>query len=141
MTNRRKNGFIALTSVSLMSAFFIVLFVGIFFASTEGVERSLNREKGIQALSLANSCAEIALHKIKKNLYYTGDEAFSIRGNVCYVEEIETYGTHGRAIRTRAEVGGKVKKIQVEVDTSRWAALDIVSWREVAEFILFEEED
>ncbi len=138
-SKKKNKGFIALTSVSLMSAFFVILFIGIFFASTEGVERSLDREKGLEALSLANTCAELALNKIKDNLYYGGDEAFSVRGSICYVEAVDIYGTHGRLIKARAEVDGNVKKIQVEVDASRWAALDIVAWREVSEFITFEE--
>ncbi len=129
-----EDGFIALTSVSLLSAFFILLFVGMFFSATESVERILDKERSVKALSLANSCAEIALNELWKNDEYGGGEMKSIHGEVCEIKDMEYFGIHGKVVKTEAEIDGQYKKIQIEINAENWPALDIIAWREVSEF-------
>jgi hypothetical protein len=131
---KKEQGFIALTSVSLLSIFFVILFVGMFFSATEAVERVLDRERSVKALSLANGCAEIALNELWKNSDYSGGQVKAIEGDVCEIKSMEYFGIHGKAIKTEAEVSGQYKKIQIEVDVESWPLLNIIAWREISEF-------
>jgi hypothetical protein len=134
---KKEEGFIALTSVSLLSGFFIILFMGMFFSATEGVERVLDREKSVKALSLANSCAEIALNELWKDVNYIGGEMKAISGDLCEIKDVQYFGIYGVAIKTEAGVDGQYKKIQVEIDTENWPLLEIIDWREVSLFSEF----
>lgn len=136
MKNNQK-GFIALTSVSLLGAFFILLFVGMFFSSTEALDRTLNKEMAIKSLSLANSCAEIALNEIRKDPDYFGGEVKTIGEDNCEIKNIESFGLYGRAIKTEAQALNQHKKIQIEIDVEQWSIIEVIAWREVSEFSSF----
>jgi hypothetical protein len=137
----KENGFMALTAVLFFSAFFVVLLVGMFFSSAESAERTLDRERSLVALSLANSCAEIAINALWKDAEYPGDVTLSIdEEKSCEIYQIEKYGRDGRVVKAKADVGGQHKNIQIEIDIESWPELRIVDWREVADFSEFEEE-
>ncbi len=136
----RENGFIALISVSFFSMFFVLLFLGMFFSSTEATRRSLDRERAAKGLSLTNSCAEIAMNNISKDVEYPGEDiVFFDDGSFCEIKRVEYYGKEGRVVKTQAEVESQYKKIQIELSIDEWPSLRIVSWREVSEFSDFED--
>ena len=135
--NETQEGFIALISVSIISAFFIILFIGIFFSATEGMERALDREKSVKALSFSNSCAEIALNELRKDSSYATGTVEIIQDETCEIKDVESYGLYGKVIKTEAEVFGQTKRIQIEVDIENHPSLEIINWREVSDFIVF----
>ncbi len=131
----KDKGFIALTSVSFLSAFFIILLIGVFFSVTEGIERALDKEMSMKALSYSNSCAETALNELTKDANYGGDETITFEENeICEIKEIENFGLNGRVIKSEGIVFDKTKRIQIEVDVEEWPDLKIVNWREVDDF-------
>ena len=136
-----QGGFVALTSVSFLSAFFILLFVGMFISATERMERNIDKENSIKALSLTTSCAEIALKELTEDSEYEGGEMKSIDGNLCEIKDIEMYGTHGKVVKTEAEISGQTKRLQIEADAEEWPHLRIIAWRQVSDFTEFEEEE
>lgn len=130
---KKESGFIALTSITIMSAFFIILFVGMFFSATEEMERTDDREDSLKALGAANSCAELALHKLKEDAAYNGNESYTIEDYQCSILDLDAEG-YMRVIKAEGEASGKKKRMQVEVDLEFHPELEIMDWREVSNF-------
>lgn len=130
---KNKEGFIALTSVLIISAFFILLFSGMFFSASEQMERVDNREKAVKASMLANGCAEEALNSLRENIDYLGGETKTIGSYSCDILSLDRTETM-RVIKAQATVGNFTKKIQVEADVQYHPDLKILDWREVTEF-------
>ncbi len=133
---KKDKGFIALTSVTIMSGFFVLLFAGMFFVAVEEMERVDSREGSVKALSLANSCAEHALEKLRQHVAYNGNESKDIGDDTCQILAVD--GTEQmRIIKTVGETGGHTKKIQVEIGAWNHPLLVVLDWREVSDFTSF----
>ncbi|MEA2092694.1 MAG: hypothetical protein U9P61_01855 [Patescibacteria group bacterium] len=132
-SHREDDGFVALTSVIIINAFIVVLFIGMFFSATEQIERADDREFSTRALGLANSCAEVALNELKNDLAYTGNEIVTVGAYSCNILELD--GTDmAKVIKTTGAVNGYTKRVQIEVDTFAHPYLEIIDWRVVSEF-------
>ena len=83
--NNDQWGFMALTSVAVMGAFFIIIFIGMFFSSTEELDREVDRENSLQALYLSDSCVKIGLNELKKDLDYFGGNFRDFNPGSCEV--------------------------------------------------------
>lgn len=128
-----EDGFIALTSVIIISAFIIILFIGMFFSAVEQIERVDSREFSLLALGLANSCAEEALNKLKNDLDYYVGESVTIGDYSCDILELDRTDTT-RVIKARASVNGYTKRVQIEVNIYEYPLLEIMDWRMVSDF-------
>ncbi len=128
-----QNGFIALTSIIIMSAFFVVMFTGMFISAASRIERIDEKEFAVKALGLANSCVEVALDNLKNNYEYEGDESMSIGGGSCEILEFDsTYSV--RVVKAEGSFRGHVKRMQVEVNIYDHPYLEIMDWRVVSSF-------
>lgn len=130
---KNNSGFIALTSVIFISAFFVIIFAGMFFSAVSQIERADNREFASRALSLANSCAEESLNKLKNSLGYEGDDTITVGSETCEVLEMDITDT-ARVIKSKGEVGGHIKRVQVDVDVHNHPYIEIMDWRTVPFF-------
>lgn len=131
--DKDNSGFIALTSVIIISSFFVVIFAGMFFSAISQIEKADDRGFATKALSLANSCAEEALNNLKNSLAYEGDETISIGDYTCSILEIDATDD-SRVIKVEGEVGGYVKRVQLDVDVFDHPYLVIMDWRIVPFF-------
>ncbi len=128
---KQKKGFIALTSVTILSAVFIIIFVGMFFVSTEQILRGLNEEEGIRALSLTGSCAELSLKRLQSDIDYEGDETEEFSDGTCEIKEIQSHGEYQKIIYTKGNTDrqGHVKRTEILLDVENHPQLEIESWR------------
>lgn len=116
-----------------MGAIFAIVFIGIFFIAIEEIQRSDDRESSLVVLSLANSCAEEALNKTKRDINYGGDEEILINENSCTILPIDSF-ENITIVKAKGERSGYVKRIQIDINTSNHPELEIINWREVANF-------
>jgi len=125
------SGFIALTSVIIISAVIVLLVIGIFRSSVGEMERGGAREKSDGALSLANTCAEIALYELRKNpdnYSVSEEEEISVGEKSCYISSVERESDI--IIKTRGVSGDYTRKIQIEVASVK-PKIEITEWREI----------
>ena len=126
---KKKSGFIALTSVIILSGVFIVIFISIFFMAYEESDRGIDLENSLGSYSLATTCLEIALRQLSQDQNYTGNHVESFPEGNCYVEELVNFSEDMVLIITRGEKSDYYKTIEAEVDTSFWPELEIIEWR------------
>jgi hypothetical protein len=128
-----KDGFIALTSVIIINAFLLVIFIGMFFSAAEQIERADSREFSITALGLANSCVEEALNEIKNNIDYSGSETINIGTDDCQIMSVDKTDTT-RVVKALGSSNDYTKRVQVEVNIYNHPYLEIIDWRVVSDF-------
>ncbi len=137
-----ERGMVALTSVIIMSGFFMVLFLGMFFSAAEDLRRTDDLVDSRIALHLANSCVEEGLNRLKFDSDYEGDEEISVGEETCRIREVESRET----IRIVSGVGEKrdsIKNIQAEVhleeheEVEGHFEMELINWREVDNFTEF----
>jgi len=127
------SGFIALTTVLVMSAVILVISTGISLRSVDGIKMSLGQKHSYTASSLAYLCAENALIKLKSTTNYSGNETITLDGETCDILSIDGTGYSTRTVKTQSTVSGYTKKLKIvvaEVDP----IMQITSWDEVTDF-------
>lgn len=125
----KQKGFIALTTVLIISALVLMVGIGISLESIGEMKMGLQRSLSSQAYYLTNLCAEQTLMKLKENSSYLGDEIINISNGSCTILPIEGNWT----IKVSASSSGQVKKMRLVVSQID-PEIIVDSWEEVAEF-------
>jgi len=131
----QNKGFIALTSVVIISAVIVLLMVGIFRGSVGEMWRGAAKERGEQAFSLANLCMEIALNELRENPdTYTGGGIFEdFEEGECEILPVVRNGDIIITTKGKAEIEGRIttytRRIEAEVSVTA-SGLEINSWKE-----------
>ncbi len=122
-------GFVAITSVTILSAFFIIIFVTAFFLTSEEVDRGIDNQNMLSALSISSGCMELVLEKLRDDVDYSGNETESILFNSgkCDILEVEINGNN-RTIKTKGTASSHIKHTEVVVSVENWPELVIISW-------------
>src|SRR4030065_1230870 len=102
---KKQEGFIAITSILIISALILVLGINTFHASLADQSMSSSYRSGEEASFLADFCARKAFIKIKENINYAGDESVEIDGMSCNINLIEDVNDHTKKISTFATAG------------------------------------
>jgi hypothetical protein len=129
---KTKDGFIALVTVVVLAAIMSIVTVFLLIISTDSVNSVGVSENSLKANQLAHSCAEIALGKLKINIFYTGNETISYGTNMsCFINTITGSGNLNRTIITTGTVKNAVRKSQVVVSVLNPSTV-ITSWQETS---------
>ena len=81
-------GYIALTSVIILTGILVLIFSGITALSVGEMERTIDMELSQKARSLSHECIEHGLNELRKNPDYSGDEILGGEDKFCVIEEV-----------------------------------------------------
>lgn len=126
---KKQKGFIAITTVLIISALVLMVGIGISLESIGEMKMGLQRSLSSQVYYLANLCAEQTLMKLKENSGYLGDETINVENGNCTILPIEGNWT----IKVSASSSGQIKKMKLIVSQID-PEIIVDSWEEVAEF-------
>lgn len=127
--NKNQQGFIAFTSLLVISAVTLAIAVSISLLGISEANTSLGFKKGQETLKIAESCAEEALLRLRDNASYSGG-SLNVGNGSCTIS-ISGTGSD-RTIDISATLTGPpdyVKKIQVTAKRVG-NSINIVSWQE-----------
>ena len=131
MSNKR--GFISLTSVLIISSVLMVISVGLLVRAVDDARINITSQHSYRALALADTCADIAIMKLKKILHYAGNEVIILESGSCTINTISGTGNTNRAVESFADVAGHVRRVRVIV--SQISPTTTISlWEEVPAF-------
>lgn len=134
LKNQRMNyftfskGFSTLFVVILLGISSLTLVLSLSASGAWSVKGSINSKSSNQAKWLVNACAEIALHAIRENNNYVGNDSVVLENNTCNYE-ITNQGGNTRAINVSGSVGGITRNLNIT--TSSFNPLVISYWQEV----------
>lgn len=110
-------GFIALSSVLIMSAIFLSISISMASHAISGSGTGVALYENNAAQMLAQSCLEHALLELQRTLVYGGDESILIDETSCVILPIGGSGNHDRTVQVVGTFGSHTYRIQVVVDT------------------------
>jgi len=128
-----RTGFIALSTVLVLSAIFLSIGIGIASRAISGASVVTALELHHRAEVLADACAEYALIELTRTLNYSGNDSILIEGDTCEILPISGAGNHNRTIETMSTVSNYTHRTKVEVSTVS-PTMSIESWVRVASF-------
>jgi hypothetical protein len=111
--NPSSRGFIALTSLVIISAIVLAISVGVSLRSTDGAKTGMEQEFSARALAAAHRCAEEALMRLKEDLQYGGGQSIIEMGESCDILPVAGSGNTNRTVETQSTISGRAKKIRV----------------------------
>ncbi|MFT7506904.1 MAG: hypothetical protein ACI92I_000040 [Acidimicrobiales bacterium] len=112
---KKQQGFIAITSVLVLSTLFLSLAVGATSRSLGASVRGIASQDHERAVSLAHACAAHALAQLSTELHYLGDETLTFDSGQCDIFLIAEEVDGTRTIRTQGDVNSYVYRVIVEV--------------------------
>ena len=128
-----QQGFIALTSVLILSAIFLSLSIVIATHAISGSRVNISQYASNKAQILAESCVEYALSELQRSETYSGNEAVQIGDESCDILPIGGSGNSNRTIQTESTVLDHTYRLEVvvaEIDPD----VQITSWEPVINF-------
>ena len=126
---KKQKGFIALTTVLIISALTLMVGISISLGSIGEIKMGLQRSLSSQSYYLANLCAEQTLMKLKEDSSYLGNEIINVSNGSCTILLIEGHWT----IKVSASSSGQIKKMKLTVSQIN-PKMIVDSCEEVAEF-------
>lgn len=121
-----KKGYIALTSVIIVSILILTIVSSLSFSIFFGRFNILDSENKESASALAEACADKALLKLAQNSSYQGNENAGVGTETCFIFPIELLGNQ-KIIKVKASKGGAVSNFKITVNNSDFS---IASWIE-----------
>ncbi len=129
-----QDGYIALFSTIILSAVFVLLFIGMFTLAIGGMGRITDKESSFQAISWANLCVEEALNAVRKDPDDALDISHGIIDNGCEVTDKDDDPEKGDlSFNVKGAYSEYEKKMEVVVEVvveEGVRTIEIVEWNE-----------
>ena len=134
LKTNRQGGYIALFSTIILSAVFVLLFIGMFTLAIGGMTRITDKESSFQAISWANLCMEEALNAIRKDPADALNISYGIIDDGCEVTDKNDNPLKGDlSFNVKGAYLEYEKRMEVVVDVVEVGGirtLEIVEWNE-----------
>lgn len=98
-------GFIAVTSVLILSAIFLSITISIASRAITVTDTSITFRERDAARYIAHACKEYARIELQRTLDYQGDEVISVGDESCEILSIDGSGNADRILRVQSFVG------------------------------------
>ncbi len=108
------SGYVALTSVLLLGALILVIGISVIITSTGEVDAGRSYKNSRQAVSLANSCAEIGIARAKSDSDYQGRERIAVGDYSCNIFAVADI-TGGKTFDVTGRIDDFERKLRVRV--------------------------
>jgi hypothetical protein len=127
---KQKKGFVTLVSVIILGTMGVVIVTGNLSVVTDNIVGVSTFEQSKQARALADSCAEIAINKLKLNNEYTGNEEITLPFGICTIGSISGVGNTNRSFQTTSKFKEVTKKVDVRISIVN-PITEVDLWEEV----------
>lgn len=126
------NGYIALTSILIISAIVLLIALSAGLLSISELNMGLEKNQSAEAYYLASACAEQGLQEIRNSDSFTGPGNLSLENGDCSYDVSQT-GGENRTIEALGIVNNIIRKIKISLDTIN-PNINITSWQDVPDF-------
>ncbi len=130
---KKSKGFIALTSVLILSVIFLSVTVSMAtraisgaFLTTAAIERDTAEQYGM-------ACVEYALLELQRTVDYVGDDSIELDGGSCEIFTIQGSGVNDRVLHVESAVGSHIYRAEMVIESVSPQLL-ITSYERVAQF-------
>lgn len=128
-----QSGFITLLSLLIAGAIGLAIAVSVILLGADYSRSARVSEESVLSKSLANTCAEEALERIRENQNYLGSGGISLGQGSCNYQVLDLGGGQNRQINSTGDVTGSIRKVKIIVGQIS-PKIRTSSWQEVADF-------
>jgi len=125
-----QDGYIALLMLLIVGAATTAIALVLLTTGTDAQRSSLVTQQSVQAVQLANACAEEALQQMHDTTSFTGTSSLTLGAGSCTYTVTST-GASTRTITTTATVGATVRKLAVYA-TIGSSSISVTSWQDTS---------
>lgn len=129
----KRFGFIALSTVLVLSAIFLSLGIAVASRAIAGATMATALQTQTEAKHLSDACAEYALMELSRTLNYSGNDSILIEGQTCLIRHIEGSGNYNRTVEAVGTVSDYTYRTKVLVEEVS-PIMTIESWEGVKSF-------
>ena len=130
----RQFGYVALFSIIILSAVFLLLFIGIVRIAMGGMSRAEDKENEFRAISWVNTCVEEALDTIRRDPDDTINNIFIGEDyDGCRIQDAVKDG-NGISFRAVGESSDYTRSTQIEAnyeEGEKMRTVEIIKWSEI----------
>ncbi len=109
---KHQSGFIAISTVLILSAIFLSISLGMAVRAISGIDASTGFHQAEAARLLALGCRDYARMELLRTLDYAGNESILIDGNTCEIFDIQGSGNEDRILMTEGTVGNHTVRMK-----------------------------
>lgn len=113
---KNTQGFIALTSVLILSAIFLSVTISVAYRAVTVSGTSTAFRERDTARYLAQGCLEYARMELERTLDYQGNEGILIGEETCQILGIEGFGNTDRVVKVKSTVGSHTYYIEDTIE-------------------------
>ena len=110
-------GFIALTSVLILSAIFLSMSISVAFRAISESNTAFAFREHDTARYVARACLEYARMELERTIDYQGNEGILVYGQPCQILNIEGVGITNRTLRVESVVDAYTYRIEEIIET------------------------
>lgn len=114
---KNNQGFIALTSVLILSAIFLLISISVASRGISGFGTSVAFNQRDTAKYLASACIEYAHMELQRTLDYRGNESIIMDDGTCQILDIKGSGNTDRILQVQSTVGEHTYRIEDIIET------------------------
>jgi hypothetical protein len=129
----RYNGFVTLLSVLILAAVSTAVSVSLLVLGLASSRTSFSLQQLHEAKSLADTCAETALQKVRDTTSFSGTGGVNLGTGSCSYTVTAQSGEQ-RTITASGVVGSLTRKVKITI-TQINPSITISAWQEVADFL------
>ena len=112
---KKSRGFIALTSVLILSAIFLSISISVASRAISGSDTAIVLYERDVAYFRAVACVEYGLMELQRTLHYEGEEGILVGDGICNIS-IGGEGNENRTLQAESIVNEHVTRIEVIVE-------------------------
>jgi len=103
-TKRKFNGFVSIVTIVILLIVGSVIILTSYQINTDSFITNKNINAYFKSRTVAQSCMEIALNKLKINNSYSGNEQIQIGSDSCSIEPITGTGNTNRLVKVNSNI-------------------------------------
>jgi hypothetical protein len=126
-------GYVALVTVLIVSAVGLAIATTLLLYAIGVSKSSITYDSSDQARAYADSCAEEAIVRLKRDISYTGNETLTFDYGSCEIRPVLGSGNTDRTVQTIGNVGNTYRKVEVQISVVN-PQTQINIWEEVSDF-------
>jgi hypothetical protein len=109
-------GFIAISSVLILSAIFLSISIGMALRAISGADATIGFHERETARLVAHGCLDYARMELQRTLDYVGNEGILIGSETCEIFYIEGSGNNNRILMVESIVGKHTVRIKEVIE-------------------------
>ncbi|MBN1617775.1 hypothetical protein JW887_00330 [Candidatus Dojkabacteria bacterium] len=126
-------GFVILSAVLIIGIISLSVTVSLLFSGINAALSGLTISQSSRASIMADTCAQEAMERIRRDSTYIGNETISMGEDSCEILPVQDLGAESRLVQIQGNSGEVNRKVEIRISQIE-PEIRVDYWYEVADF-------